>query len=69
MNCLCTRTLYDEYGHPHLCVDEYMKRCSGNQADPCYRYDSLTITGPAGGCSGLTLSPPAKGLWRSLAVP
>ena len=24
---LCTRTLYDEDGYPHLCVDEYMKRC------------------------------------------
>ena len=22
----CTRTLYDEYGQPHVCVDEYMKR-------------------------------------------
>lgn len=27
MNCLCTRTLYDEDGYPRLCVDEYMKRC------------------------------------------
>ena len=27
MNKLCTRTLYDEDGYPHLCVDEYMKRC------------------------------------------
>ena len=26
MNCLCTRTLYDEDGYPHVCVDEYMKR-------------------------------------------
>ena len=26
INKLCTRTLYDEYGHPHACVDEYMKR-------------------------------------------
>lgn len=23
---LCTRTLYDENGYPHVCVDEYMKR-------------------------------------------
>ena len=23
---LCTRTLYDEYGNPHECVDERMKR-------------------------------------------
>lgn len=23
---LFTRTLYDEYGQPHVCVDEYMKR-------------------------------------------
>ena len=23
---LCTRTLYDEDGYPHVCVDEYMKR-------------------------------------------
>ena len=26
INKLCTRTLYDEYGRPHVCVDEYMKR-------------------------------------------
>lgn len=26
INKLCTRTLYDEYGQPHACVDEYMKR-------------------------------------------
>lgn len=26
INKLCTRTLYDEYGQPHVCVDEYMKR-------------------------------------------
>lgn len=25
INKLCTRTLYDEYGYPHMCVDEYMK--------------------------------------------
>ena len=25
MNCLCTRTLYDEDGMPHMRVDEYMK--------------------------------------------
>ena len=25
INKLCTRTLYDEYGYPHECVDEYMK--------------------------------------------
>ena len=25
INKLCTRTLYDEYGQPHVCVDEYMK--------------------------------------------
>ena len=30
MNCLCTRTLYDEDGYPHLCVDEYMKRSLKN---------------------------------------
>lgn len=27
MNKLCTRTLYDEDGYPHVCVDEHMKRC------------------------------------------
>lgn len=27
MNKLCTRTLYNEDGYPHVCVDEYMKRC------------------------------------------
>ena len=26
INKLCTRTLYDEYGQPHACVDEYMMR-------------------------------------------
>jgi hypothetical protein len=25
INKLCTRTLYDEYGYSHECVDEYMK--------------------------------------------
>lgn len=25
INKLCTRTLYDEYVHPHVCVDEWMK--------------------------------------------
>ena len=25
INKLCTRTLYDEYGYPHVCVDEDMK--------------------------------------------
>ena len=24
-NKLCTRTLYDEYGYPHVCLDEFMK--------------------------------------------
>ncbi len=26
INKLCTRTLYDENGFPHVCLDEYMKR-------------------------------------------
>ena len=26
INKLCTRTLYDESGQPHVCVEEYMKR-------------------------------------------
>ena len=26
MNKLCTRTLYDGSGQPHICLDEYMKR-------------------------------------------
>ncbi|HFQ7768779.1 TPA: helix-turn-helix domain-containing protein [Clostridioides difficile] len=26
MNKLCTRTLYDEDGYPHMFVEEYMKR-------------------------------------------
>ena len=25
INKLCTRTLYDEYGYPHVCLDEFMK--------------------------------------------
>lgn len=31
INQLCTRTLYDEYGQPHVCVDVYMKHCLENQ--------------------------------------
>lgn len=36
MNCLCTRTLYDEDGYPHLCgrVHEAVFR---DQVDPSYR--------------------------------
>ena len=30
INKLCTRTLYDGSGQPHICIDEYMKR-RGNQ--------------------------------------
>lgn len=26
INKLCTRTLYDKAGYPHICLDEYMKR-------------------------------------------
>ena len=26
INKLCTRTLYDANGQPHVCIDEYMKR-------------------------------------------
>ena len=26
MDKLCTRTLYDGSGQPHICIDEYMKR-------------------------------------------
>ena len=25
INKLCTRTLYDEYGYPYICLDEWMK--------------------------------------------
>ena len=27
MGRLCTRTLYDKDGIPHVCVDVHMKRC------------------------------------------
>ena len=27
MSRLCTRTLYDKDGTPHVCVDTHMKRC------------------------------------------
>ena len=27
MSRLCTRTLYDKNGTPHVCVDVHMKRC------------------------------------------
>lgn len=26
INKLCTRTLYDGNGQPHICIDQYMKR-------------------------------------------
>ena len=26
INKLCTSILYDKYGQPHVCIDEYMKR-------------------------------------------
>ncbi|RAZ94623.1 helix-turn-helix domain-containing protein [Klebsiella oxytoca] len=26
INKLCTRTLYDANGQPHVCINEYMKR-------------------------------------------
>ena len=29
INKLCTRTLYDGSGQPHICIDEYMKRQIG----------------------------------------
>ena len=29
INKHCTRTLYDEYVYPHVCVDEYMKHLLG----------------------------------------
>ena len=25
INKLCTRTLYEEYGYPYICLDEWMK--------------------------------------------
>lgn len=25
INKLCTKILYDEYGYPHVCLDEFMK--------------------------------------------
>lgn len=31
MNKLCTRTLYDFDGSPHVRVDEYMKHCLQNK--------------------------------------
>lgn len=31
INKLCTRTLYDDYGEPHIRVDEYMKRRMENK--------------------------------------
>ena len=38
INKLCTRTLYDEYGQPHVCVDEYMKRRLESSFLPSSRY-------------------------------
>lgn len=31
MSRLCTRTLYDKDGTPHVCVDTHMKRCLENR--------------------------------------
>ena len=35
MNCLCTRTLYDDCGQLHVCVDEYMKHRLENKLILC----------------------------------
>lgn len=40
INKLCTRTLYDNYGQPHVCVDEYMKRRLENKLIYAIAYNS-----------------------------
>ena len=68
INKLCTRTVYDESGCPHACLDEYSpcllgrvhEKPSGKQTDPRHSRREL-ITGPGWG-EQLTLSlflPPA----------
>ena len=42
INKLCTRTLYDPDGQPHVRVDEYMKRRLENQAHSFHCQHELT---------------------------
>ena len=60
INKLCTRTLYDEYGQPHVCVDEYMKHRLENKliyAIVCNSRNSLTLS---------LFLPSAAGRWQYL---
>ena len=47
INKLCTRTVCDESGCPHACLDEYMKSCLENKLIRTYSRREL-ITGPGG---------------------
>lgn len=42
MNKLCTRTLYDENGYPHVCLDEAMKRRLEKQPSPAAPMKQIT---------------------------
>lgn len=50
MTRLCTRTLYDKDGTPHVCVDTHMKRCLETQLDSGCRSE---ITAPAQASAGV----------------
>lgn len=45
INKLCTRTLYDEYGQPHVCGRVH-EAPSGNQAHFFHRHDTVTNRPP-----------------------
>ena len=48
INKLCTRTLYDGSGQPHICIDEYMKRRLQNKLiHSIVSHWRLTVKAPA----------------------
>ena len=55
INKLCTRTLYDEYGYPHECVDGL---------NACRRPQAATLA-PRRGVGRLTFPHRGKASWRT----
>ena len=63
INKLCTRTLYDPDGQPHVRVDEYMKRRLEIKVTSSYYYASLFLSFVA---EGSTLTKKAR--WEANAA-
>ena len=47
INKLCTRTLYDGSGQPHICIDEYMKRRLQIKLAARHRADGYILSAPS----------------------